>query len=314
MSDLRKAAEQMLDAVDAVLYAAYDRAFLVCCGKCSESGCCGQPDQTWTPQDEALMALLGPVERNLRTALAAPEPKPDPVESDDDEEFTREHVTTLLLEVMDWTYAQAHRNRPMTEAEQKVLDDIRTALAAEQPKQEPTKQEPSDSLKAMKEAFRILTKPESGDLRWQVSDACDILRTAIRTAPPATHPGYVIGSHWLETAYSRICAGEAEADVLRDCGWERVDDIKALRRDAERYRWVLGWLVRSGLLSCETCRIDSPASYGNWWILRKPRSIDGGSFVAYGAELRDAIDAAMEASTAPSAAAVDASTAPEAKP
>ena len=30
------------------------------------------------------------------------------------------------------------------------------------------------------------------------------------------HPGYVIGAHWLETAYSRICAGEAEADVLQD--------------------------------------------------------------------------------------------------
>jgi hypothetical protein len=56
--------------------------------------------------------------------------------------------------------------------------------------------------------------------------------------PPATHPGYVIGSHWLETAYSRICAGEAEADVLRDCGWERVTDAEALRRDAERYRWL----------------------------------------------------------------------------
>ena len=50
------------------------------------------------------------------------------------------------------------------------------------------------------------------------------------------HPGYVIGSHWLETAYSRVCAGEAEADVLRDCGWERVDE--ALRREAERYRWL----------------------------------------------------------------------------
>ena len=69
---------------------------------------------------------------------------------------------------------------------------------------------------------------------------------SVLAAPPAlaaptvkeslTHPGYVIGSHWLETAYSRICAGEAEADVLRDCGWERVDE--ALRRDAERYRWL----------------------------------------------------------------------------
>jgi hypothetical protein len=55
-------------------------------------------------------------------------------------------------------------------------------------------------------------------------------------APEPTHPGYVIGSHWLETAYSRICAGEAEADVLRDCGWERVTDAEALRRDAECYK------------------------------------------------------------------------------
>lgn len=111
---------------------------------------------------------------------------------------------------------------------------FRTALAA-------PKQEPSDDRKAMNEALRILLKRESGDLRWQVSDACDILRTAVRKplAAPSenkTHPGYVIGSHWLETAYSRICAGEAEADVLRDMGWERVDE--SLRRDAERYRWL----------------------------------------------------------------------------
>lgn len=46
------------------------------------------------------------------------------------DQFTREDVTTLLLEVMDWTYVQATRERPMTEAEQKVLNDIRTALAA----------------------------------------------------------------------------------------------------------------------------------------------------------------------------------------
>jgi hypothetical protein len=37
------------------------------------------------------------------------------------------------------------------------------------------------------------------------------------------HPGYVIGSHWLSTAYSRICAGESEEDVMRDYGWKRDD-------------------------------------------------------------------------------------------
>ena len=43
--------------------------------------------------------------------------------------------------------------------------------------------------------------------------------------PDATHPGYIIGSHWLETAYSRIAAGEAEADVLAEVlgarGWAK---------------------------------------------------------------------------------------------
>ena len=72
-------------------------------------------------------------------ALAAEPTKPEPVESEDDEEFTREDVTTLLLEVMDWTYVQATRDRPMTDAEKKVIDDIRTALAASEPVQvEPT--------------------------------------------------------------------------------------------------------------------------------------------------------------------------------
>ena len=64
------------------------------------------------------------------------------------------------------------------------------------------------------------------------------LRARLAAPEPVRHPGYVIGSHWLETAYSRVCAGEAEADVLRDCGWERVTDAEALRRDAERYRWL----------------------------------------------------------------------------
>jgi hypothetical protein len=75
---------------------------------------------------------------------------------------------------------------------------LRKALAAEQPKQEP--------------------------VAWAY---CPY------TPPPSAHFGYVLGNHWLETAYSRVLDGEAEADVLRDCGWERVDDADALRRDAE---------------------------------------------------------------------------------
>ncbi len=87
-------------------------------------------------------------------------------------------------------------------------------------------------------------------------------------------------------------------------------NIEALRRDAGRYWWLLNWLVKTGLLSWERCRIDSPASYGDWWILRKPAVIDGSSLIGYGQTEDAAIDAAMDAPATPAAAAVDASTAP----
>ena len=37
------------------------------------------------------------------------------------------------------------------------------------------------------------------------------------------HPGYVIGNHWLESAYERICVGEAEDEVLLDYGVCRIN-------------------------------------------------------------------------------------------
>ncbi len=79
---------------------------------------------------------------------------------------------------------------------------------------------------AMKLALEAL---EFNQARWQGKDeALEALRARL-AAPEPKHPGYVIGNHWLETAYSRICAGEAEAEVLKDCGWERVDE--ALRQE-----------------------------------------------------------------------------------
>ena len=52
--------------------------------------------------------------------------------------------------------------------------------------------------------------------------ARDQARAAIDAAlAEPVHPGYIIGSHWLETAYSRIAAGEAEADVLAEVLGER---------------------------------------------------------------------------------------------
>ena len=143
------------------------------------------------------------------------------------------------------------------------------------------------ALKALEHARRVFGG---------YSEEIEALRAHLAAPrPEPTHPGYVIGNHWLEieTAYSRICAGEAKADVLKDCGRERVTDAEALRREAERYRRLLDWLVETGLLTRERCRIDSPASYGDWWILRKPKVIDGSSLIGYGKTEDAAIDAAM---------------------
>ena len=92
---------------------------------------------------------------------------------------------------------------------------------------------------AMKLALESLEYDTEPDAKYGINVAIEALRDRL-AAPEQTHPGYVIGSHWLETAYSRICAGEAEAEVLRDYGLVRVTDaeLEALRRDAERYRWL----------------------------------------------------------------------------
>ena len=109
---------------------------------------------------------------------------------------------------------------------------------------------PREVVKLALEAFEAVM-PFSTTQRELKIRAVEALRTHL-AAPKQEHPGYIIGSHWLETAYSRICAGEAEADVLRDIGLVRITDgmvetadihaivdrQEALRRDAERYRWL----------------------------------------------------------------------------
>jgi hypothetical protein len=73
-------------------------------------------------------------------------------------------------------------------------------------------------------------------------EAIEALRAAL-AAPrpePVRHPGYVIGSHWFETAYERLCAGEAEDAILEDYELVREPRLRDLRRDAERYRWLRG--------------------------------------------------------------------------
>ena len=136
-----------------------------------------------------------------------------------------------------------------SERDKVALPALRTALAA--PKQEPEPvawQERHFFPKVGEWTHWYDCRPRMADYpREQIEqNGVRYQWRPLYAAPPdaptvkesLTHPGYVIGSHWLETAYSRVCAGEAEADVLRDCGWERVDE--SLRRDAERHRWLRG--------------------------------------------------------------------------
>ena len=54
-------------------------------------------------------------------------------------------------------------------------------------------------------------------------DSLEELLAAInaRGEQPKRHPGYIMGDHWLQAAYTRICTGETEAEVMSDYGWQR---------------------------------------------------------------------------------------------
>jgi len=103
------------------------------------------------------------------------------------------------------------------------------------------------------------------------------------TPPPSAHFGYVLGDHWLETAYSRVLDGEAEAEVLKDCGWERVTDAEALRRDAEQFRWM-----RENAISVDT--VADPDGLVQVWVGTDPAKC------FYGRTLDAAIVSAMAGS------------------
>jgi hypothetical protein len=86
---------------------------------------------------------------------------------------------------------------------------------------------------------------EIGESREEAEEFVAWVNARIAAAPaappePVRHPGYVIGNHWLETAYSRVCAGEAEDAILEDYEVVREPRLRDLRRDAERYRWLRG--------------------------------------------------------------------------
>jgi hypothetical protein len=51
--------------------------------------------------------------------------------------------------------------------------------------------------------------------------ALKILDAELTKQEPMRHPGYIVGDHWLQAAYTRICTGETEDEVMTDYGWQR---------------------------------------------------------------------------------------------
>ena len=51
---------------------------------------------------------------------------------------------------------------------------------------------------------------------WVVEIVNDI---RARGEEPKRHPGYIIGDHWLQAAYTRVCTGEDIRAVMEDYGY-----------------------------------------------------------------------------------------------
>lgn len=68
---MRDQLDAALKAVEGVLYDAYHRGGMDCCGNINGSECCGDPIQVWDKSDNKIMDALSPVQRSLSSMLAA---------------------------------------------------------------------------------------------------------------------------------------------------------------------------------------------------------------------------------------------------
>ena len=102
MTTLRDAAQQALEALETVLSDAYHRSFQECCGRIG-FGCCGNPNEAWTPEDNKIMDLLSPAQRQLsdalRAALAEPAEQEAVAPQQQQQQLKRTHPLDVPLEV-----------------------------------------------------------------------------------------------------------------------------------------------------------------------------------------------------------------------
>ena len=69
-------AHAALEAVQDALEDAYGNAMPVCCGRGNGIECCGNPAPDWSPEDQRIMDVLSPIQRELSAMLSgAPQPQ-----------------------------------------------------------------------------------------------------------------------------------------------------------------------------------------------------------------------------------------------
>ena len=67
-------AQEALIAVQNAMQEAYNSAYLVCCGKGTVHGCCGDPVAEWSAADARIMEVLDPVQKAILRLVQNPLP------------------------------------------------------------------------------------------------------------------------------------------------------------------------------------------------------------------------------------------------
>jgi chromosome segregation ATPase len=94
---------------------------------------------------------------------------------------------------------------------------------------------------------------------------------------------------------SQLTEALMAAEAARDEAQAQVARLEAdAQVRARRLAWLMDYLTKHSLLRAEFCRPPSPeAATGDWWVLRSPAVIAGGTCEGFGKDEWAAIDKAM---------------------
>ena len=165
---------------------------------------------------------------------------------------------------------------------------------------EPVKATPYNPTEEMRWAMKRIDPALS-------SEQCRALWAAAWSVAPSTHPApSAPKDHQIAAMVNKvrdIARMFHDHQSLRErIAIELVPALKAsqeVKSNAERGRFLVGWLKRFGLLQAEFGQIGAGEKPENWWLLHAPWGIDKTRpFFGHGKTPEQAIDAAIDAAKA----------------